>query len=226
MVKIAAGLDALRVPIDSLTLDARNPRQGDVAAVARSLDRFGQRKPIVFKVDGDERVVIAGNHTVLAARDTLGWTEIAAVDASDLTDEEARAYALADNRTSDLATYDPGVLAELLAELPTSLVAATAWTDDEIAGLDHLIQMDQLISQQDPHEEWDANGLVPYTPKSFASAYVAHFHFATEDDADAFFALIDRPRHKVTYWPERPPGLPAGAESYAHKMVPADSEES
>ncbi|MBK9178746.1 MAG: ParB N-terminal domain-containing protein [Acidimicrobiales bacterium] len=96
---IAPDLAELAAPTDTLLLLAGNPRRGDVDAVARSLATFGQRKPIVAR--RSDRTVIAGNHTLLAARQ-LGWPAIAVVWVDD-DDVTARAYALADSRTSDLA---------------------------------------------------------------------------------------------------------------------------
>lgn len=69
------GPDKLRpflAPIDSLRLDPRNPRQGDVVAIAASLERFGQRRLAVVN-SHDEQLVEAGNHMILAARDVLRW---------------------------------------------------------------------------------------------------------------------------------------------------------
>lgn len=109
---IAPDLQPLARPIDQFHLLEGNPRKGDVQAVARSYDRFGQRKPIVARRDG---TVIAGNHQLLAAR-SLGWTEIAVVYVDD-DDITASAYALADNRTSDLGTYDDVALADLIREV-------------------------------------------------------------------------------------------------------------
>jgi hypothetical protein len=58
--KIAPQLHSLIVPIDSVTLHPNNPRRGDVEAVAASLARFGQQKPIV--VQASTGYVVAGNH--------------------------------------------------------------------------------------------------------------------------------------------------------------------
>jgi ParB-like chromosome segregation protein Spo0J len=130
---IAPDLQPLAQPIDSLHLLEGNPRRGDVEAVKRSYDRFGQRKPIVARRDG---TVIAGNHQLLAAR-ALGWTEIAVVyvDDDDLT---ASAYALADNRTADLGSYDSEALADLIAEVSIDLELLTA-TGYSTEDLDRLI---------------------------------------------------------------------------------------
>ena len=137
---IAPDLKPLARPIDDFHLLEGNPRRGDVQAVARSYERFGQRKPIVARRDG---TVIAGNHQLLAAR-SLGWTEIAVVyvDDDDLT---ASAYALADNRTADLGSYDTEALAELIAEVSVDLdlLLATGYTPDDL---------DELIASLDPEE--------------------------------------------------------------------------
>jgi len=104
-----------RVPIDSVTLDPANVRrhpERNLATIKASLSRFGQQKPIV--VDGDG-IVRAGNGTLAAAK-ALGWKEIAVVR-STLAGSEATAYAIADNRTAELAEWDEDALAETLSAL-------------------------------------------------------------------------------------------------------------
>jgi len=118
-------------PIAELEMLPGNPRRGDVEAIKRSLGRFGLRYPIVVRGD----VVIAGNHRLQAAIE-LGWTEIATVDAGDLTDEEAKAFAVADNRTSDLADFDDEALAAMLAELSDAdLQLAAGYDADALAAM-------------------------------------------------------------------------------------------
>jgi site-specific DNA-methyltransferase (adenine-specific) len=128
----APQLQALVVPIDSVELHPRNPRLGAVAAVAASLARFRQVKPIV--VQRSTRYVIAGNHVLRAAL-SLGWTEIAA-NVEDLDDAEAIALMLADNRTADLGGYDDTLLAAILAEQQAEdNLAATGYDADDVAAL-------------------------------------------------------------------------------------------
>jgi hypothetical protein len=105
-------LKHLARPIKDLKLLPGNPRRGNVDAVKRSYDQFGQRKPIVATRDG---TVIAGNHQLKAARE-LGWEQIAVVwvDDDPLT---AKAFALADNRVGDLGSYDDIDLANMLREV-------------------------------------------------------------------------------------------------------------
>lgn len=110
---IASDLVGLAVELATLNPLPGNPRRGDVAAVKRSYLQFGQRKPIVAR--RQDRTVIAGNHQ-LAAANSLGWTHIAVVWTDD-DDATAKAFALADNRTADLGSYDDDLLAALLADV-------------------------------------------------------------------------------------------------------------
>lgn len=134
MSDIAPDLLTLAQPIDSLELLDGNPRIGDVDAVAASLRRFGQRKPIVAR--RSDRQIIAGNHTYKAACQ-LGWAEIAVVLVDD-DDATAKAFALADNRTAELGGYDDANLAAMIAEvgeLDAALLADTGWDEASVAKL-------------------------------------------------------------------------------------------
>jgi ParB family transcriptional regulator, chromosome partitioning protein len=102
------------VPIKNLSQDSANARKHNprnLEAIKASLRRFGQQKPIV--VDS-KNIVRAGNGTFQAAQ-ALGWTEIKIVH-SDLPPSELTAYAIADNRTAELAEWDGQVLAKLMAD--------------------------------------------------------------------------------------------------------------
>jgi hypothetical protein len=130
--RIAPALQALVVPIASIELHPRNPRIGDVAAIAASLRRFGQLKPLV--VQRSTMFCVAGNHVVRAAR-SLGWTEIAA-NVEDMDDATAVAFLLTDNRTSDLGGYDDALLAAILAEqTAVDNLAATGYDPADVAAL-------------------------------------------------------------------------------------------
>lgn len=103
------------MPLDTLILDPSNARKHspkNLEAIKGSLAKFGQQKPIVV---GKDNIVIAGNGTLEAAR-ALGMSEIKVVR-TDLQGFEATAYAIADNRTGELAEWDAKVLKETLGEL-------------------------------------------------------------------------------------------------------------
>jgi ParB-like chromosome segregation protein Spo0J len=108
-------IETLRIA--ELTPDPENARQHDeknLKAIQGSLKEFGQRKPIVITEAG---TIVAGNGTVEAAK-RLGWLEIQAVRVpGDWTPEQIKAFALADNRTAELASWNSVKLAEQLIEL-------------------------------------------------------------------------------------------------------------
>jgi ParB-like chromosome segregation protein Spo0J len=124
------------VKIETLVFDPANARkhgEKNLSAIKSSLQRFGQQKPIVVDANG---VVRAGNGTLAAAK-SLGWKEISIVR-SPLSGSEATAYAIADNRTSELAEWDKDVLSQTLAALQIEdeeLANATGFDDAEIAAL-------------------------------------------------------------------------------------------
>ncbi len=120
------------VNINSLTPDPANARKHDgknLKAIENSLLKFGQRKPIVVTPDS---IVVAGNGTLEAAK-SLGWTEIAVARTPiGWTWDQIKAFALADNRTAELAEWDDKVLADQLLELD-----ANGWELEEL-GFENL----------------------------------------------------------------------------------------
>jgi len=101
-------------PIGELTLDPRNARrhpEPNLAAIRRSLAKWGQVKPVVVR-DG---TVVAGNGLVQCA-ESLGWSHVAAVEFQH-GEADARSFGLLDNRSSELAEWDRDVLAGLLQEI-------------------------------------------------------------------------------------------------------------
>lgn len=103
--------------VDELHLDPNNARkhnQKNLDAIANSLKQFGQRKPIVITEDN---VVVAGNGTLEAAR-IIGWKGVSCVRVpADWDEDTIKAYALADNRTAELASWDSEILLSQLREL-------------------------------------------------------------------------------------------------------------
>lgn len=138
---IVDGLLPLATRTANLQTDPDNARRGDVEAVKRSLNVFGQRKPIVVKRTGQDAngdpvgLVIAGNHTLMAA-EALGWDHVAAVFVEDDA-TTARAYALADNRTGELATWDYEQLSASLSELQDQEfdLDSLGWAEHELEAL-------------------------------------------------------------------------------------------
>jgi ParB-like chromosome segregation protein Spo0J len=125
-------LRELLVDIDSLKPHPDNPRKGDVDGITASLQRFGQVRPVVVRAE--TREVVAGNHTMEAAR-RLGWPQIAAVMV-DLSEEDARAYLIADNRLADTASYDDESLVRVLEQLSAENgLEGTGFSSEEVDDL-------------------------------------------------------------------------------------------
>lgn len=124
------------VPLSSLREDPKNVRvhsRRNMDAIRNSLSAFGQQKPLVVTADN---VIVAGNGTYAAARG-LGWTDINVVRLpADWSKDRITAFAIADNRTSELGEWDYGVLVETLGNIDESLVAAAGWDE---AGLKFLL---------------------------------------------------------------------------------------
>lgn len=122
-------------PIGELKPDPKNVRthtDRNIETIASSLRQFGQQKPIIVTEDG---LIVAGNGTHAAAV-MLEWTTLDCV-VTHLKPAAARAYALADNRTAELAGWDfPDLTKELdsLKELGFD-VESIGFSDDELIEL-------------------------------------------------------------------------------------------
>jgi ParB-like chromosome segregation protein Spo0J len=113
--------------VDQLKPYARNSRThspAQVAAIAKSIERFGFTNPILAAEDG---TIIAGHGRVMAAQ-SLGIKIVPVIVATDWTDEERRAYVIADNKLALDAGWDEELLKLELGEL------AGAGIDLEITG--------------------------------------------------------------------------------------------
>lgn len=92
------------VPIEALRPYANNPRKNAAAVdkVAASIKEFGFKVPIVIDANHE---IVAG-HTRYKAAQLLGLEVVPCVIADDLTDEQVKAFRLADNKTAELAEWD------------------------------------------------------------------------------------------------------------------------
>jgi ParB-like chromosome segregation protein Spo0J len=153
---IAESLVPLAVPVDSLVPYDRNPRRGDVDAIAESLTANGQYRPIVVRTGSNE--VLAGNHLLLAAK-RLGWPAVAATFVN-VTDDEAARIVLVDNRAADRGTYDDRELLDLLRELEVSEAAlvGTGYGTDDLDDLAALVSEAEQAAVAEKATEDGAKG--------------------------------------------------------------------
>ena len=128
--------DIATVPIDDLIRHPDTPRRGDIPAISASIEVNGWYGAVVAQ--SSTRHVLAGNNRMEAAR-RLGMTDLP-VHWLDVDDATARRIMLADNRTSDLATYDDEVLVQLLeAAAADDDLFGTGYDDDDLDELFRLI---------------------------------------------------------------------------------------
>ena len=105
-------MDVIEKKIADIKPYEKNPRKNDSAvdAVANSISQFGFKNPIIIDKDG---VIVCG-HTRYKAAKKLGIDKVPCVIADDLTEEQIKAYRLADNKVSELAEWDIDLLGEEL----------------------------------------------------------------------------------------------------------------
>jgi len=101
--------------IDRVRPYPNNPRKNKkaVAAVAKSIREFGFKVPIVVDTEG---VIITG-HTRREAAISLGMKTVPVIVADDLTEQQIKAFRLADNKVAEIAEWDDDALQEELASL-------------------------------------------------------------------------------------------------------------
>ena len=144
--------------VDDLIPYENNPRKNDEAVdyVAKSIEEFGFKVPIVI----DENNIIVAGHTRLKASKVLGIEEVPVIVAKDLTDEQIKAFRLADNKTNELADWDYSLLQLELDELMN--------VDMKEFGFDETlpdIDIDGLFENYEPEEKEDDKEVLKWSDK-------------------------------------------------------------
>lgn len=172
-------------PINNIHEAPNNPRiipPKAVEIVANSIQRFGWKQPIVTTTTGE---ILAG-HTRYRAAKKLGHTTVPVHVANDLTEEEAQAYRIADNRSSDFSSWDIPTLIDELDGL-------TGAFDDELA----LEDWDQIMTSYDEAVvEYNQNNTQPPTAPESGTDGTPEGDNGGEDGAS------DTPTHITTELPE------------------------
>jgi ParB-like chromosome segregation protein Spo0J len=152
--------------VDELKLDPANPRRHSkkqIRQIANSIRTFGFIVPVLIDRHGR---VLAGHGRLLACRE-LGSTEVPTLCLEHLTPAQARAFMIADNRLTEIATWDDKLLAEQLKEL--SLVDLDF--SIEVIGFE-MGEIDLRIASRedasDPADDLDPVAFVS-SPNSWAS---------------------------------------------------------
>jgi hypothetical protein len=150
--------------IADLKLDPRNPRAHSarqVRQIARSIDSFGFNVPVL--VDGSGRV-LAGHGRIMACKE-LGWSEVPTIRLEHLSEAQARAFMIADNRLTETSVWDDRLLAEQLQELSIlDLDFSIEATGFEMGEID--LRIEGLTSTAEQDEADDLASLPPGPPVS------------------------------------------------------------
>jgi len=152
-VKVIESLKGLLVDINTIKQDPRNARQHparNIETIKKSLEAYGQRKPIVVNLNTG--FIEAGNGMWEAAK-SLGWDKIAVVKVDDDKDV-AKAYGIMDNQSALLADWDLPTLKDLLQELDDGSVNMdlTGFNETEI---EDLMTQFHVSKTWDPDEKYE-----------------------------------------------------------------------
>ena len=145
----------------------KNPRKNDKAVkyVANSIEEFGFKVPLVIDRDN---VVVCG-HTRLMATKQLGIEEVPCIVADDLTDEQIKAFRLADNKVSEQAEWDIGLLNE---ELDDILNVDMSDFGFDIFSMDDIDELDGYNSEEDEREHFSKTFVFPIEKKKQIICYL------------------------------------------------------
>lgn len=125
-----------------------NPRDNEKAipAVANSIKAFGFRVPVVL----DSNNVLVAGHTRVEAAKLLGFTEVPAIRADDMTQEQINAFRLIDNKVAEGADWDHDLLAGEISKLGDMGLDWTqfGWNQMEIDCLSEVVSADCLDAAQ------------------------------------------------------------------------------
>jgi DNA modification methylase len=187
--------------LDALTPAARNPRthsKKQIRQIADSIEEFGFTNPVLVDKAGG---VIAGHGRIEAAR-LLKMESVPTLCLADLTEEQIRAYIIADNRLAELAGWDREILAIELQEL----LAVNLDFDITLTGFD-APEIDILIGElnEDTLGDPEDDILLPDTGPAVTQVgdiwQIGKHRLICGDatDADVYAALLDDDRAQLVF---------------------------
>ncbi len=150
-------MNIIDMNVEELIPYENNPRKNDEAVdkVALSISAFGFKVPIVV----DANNVIVTGHTRLKAAKKLGLKTVPVIMANDLTDEQIRAFRLADNKVGEFSTWDEEKLMQeldILSDIDMSLYGFDFPEDDE-----EEEEYDDTYTDKTNIPQYDITGEVP-----------------------------------------------------------------
>ncbi len=143
-------LNVVMMKIADLKAYENNPRKNEKAvdAVANSINSFGFKVPVIIDKNN---VVVAGHTRIMACR-KLGIDEVPCVIADDLTEDQIKAFRIADNKTAELADWDFDKLKEELGSIDIDM-EQFGFTD-----------LEKIMDREVLEDEFDENEALPENP--------------------------------------------------------------
>lgn len=156
-------MQVVEMPIKQVIPYENNPRDNEKAidGVAKSIKEFGWQQPIVV----DKNNIIIVGHTRYKAAEKLGLKEVPIVIANGLSDEQVKAYRLADNKVGEAAIWDNK---KLLKELETL-------SDEAFTGFKQSSVFEDVLDESDKSPVTENDKGVTYSMK-FSTQNKAAFY--------------------------------------------------
>jgi len=172
--------ESTELPINQLKPDPNNPRKRDkrsLSEIAKSINEFGFVQPIVV----DEAYNIIIGHGRYAVAKHLGYKTVPVIIAKGLTEQQRKRLQIADNRLSELSSWNDRLLAEMLEEINNAHPL-------EIPGFD-VTELDKILGITDYQQ-----ALCDLPPQRAELPNCKEYHLlvsCTREHIDRFVALRD-----------------------------------
>lgn len=183
--------------VEDITPYENNPRFNDdaVVYVEESIKEFGFVNPILLDADG---VIIAG-HTRLKAAKKIGLKEVPVVYLDDLTDEQVKAFRLADNKTAEQADWDIELLEKELAEILELDMSLFGFGDVESTLADEILGEKYTMAVNIPQYEitGDCPSISDMLDEEKSRELISEINNSEVTDEEKAFLIEAAKRHNV-----------------------------
>lgn len=186
MTEIIENIETARLAeLNPYPNNAKDHPEEQVKKIADSIEEFGFTVPMVIT---GENEIIAGHGRYQAVKEHLDLDEVPVIQRDDLTEAQADAFRLADNRITE-STWDIETLGDELNELQYEEIdlELTGFNDDELDAFD--------VSVSDPapdaREEFEESGLPEYENEDLTPEFSFKINFASKADLEDFSELVE-----------------------------------
>lgn len=174
-------MDIIQKTLGEIIPYEQNPRINDEAVqyVAASIKEFGFKVPIVIDRDN---IIVCG-HTRMMAAQQLGLNEVPCIVADDLSDEQIKAFRLADNKVAEQAEWDMDLLASELDELIDFDMSVFGFEEDVIEEYEPEEKENERLRTD---KGYNLDLYDPYDTEGFYQMPVIHNNYFIPDNIKSF----------------------------------------